>query len=449
MTRLELKNDAKLNSILSEENSITLTQRIAKGYLKGRAITLFFDLLSQADSKISFELINGRIFCVSGNAGKKYKYVHKHSVIPFWARNIFHQVGLCLNGYKEKHMAKAEKIAAALISGVEIFEATSDLKHYQEASFCFTKKAYKPKTQPKSFNEELITVQELQLFLIQDKFRKILEDGTLGTHGNPAKNIIMAFNEGTFNATLKGRQPLIDNPFLNKELIRKMRVVMTLILKKDPNEQMRLLRRLVDPFKACGAGRVLIIQQLYDELLSVNLGFEGEIENKLHAFKYSIFEQLLHKKHRPTEFSPIHLQLPHLTMGYLAAVGKRLGMEGVEAAAADRHRYKVPFNEHQSFIQQFKQTFQASLDEFCMGIISEINCKNGTGIDPHNYAKWVAERVLNNDLPKDFGYYLEDKKAFYSTLNPPDDDQEGCLTNYVSPAEVKQILSILNLIKET
>lgn len=487
-----LNTDQKLATIFQENDTeAQIVKKIQSGYLKGRAVTFVIDKLPNSATKIEFNLdkdkkINSFTLTHKDSNCSTFTQTNKLSRVPFCLRRWFwHNIKMKINSnYEKEFIQKATVLAKSYLATAKHPEATfssssahgkkptppsktsesssssscenlnpnpaDDLYLFETTPFKFSKKAFELKAKKQEFKGKLINNSEF--LTLMNKHMAVFAGIGTGSHGDPYQNIIDAFQKGYGFTSVGGKGPLIaNNAQLNNEIQEKMQELMTLISKKEKlSEQSLWLRRVGEQFRACNTDRVQAIIKYHSELLAPSGGFEVELEQKLRSFKKALFDRMLMEKFPQDNNPPIYLQIPHLTSGFLAVVGNTLGLEGIEAAATDVHMYQVPDNEGNQFIIEFKQRLQQSMDEFCMGVVTDINTSESEeGISCASYSKWHMDKADNSELTSAFSYYDKSKKPYYTKLNKQSEDQENGFFNYIAPAEVKQILAMLGYIEET
>lgn len=305
----------------------------------------------------------------------------------------------------------------------------------------FTEKAYQSPPKPKNFEGELISFKEFSALCAMH--RAILDEDGPGTHGSAFENLQTAFTRGHGNTNLDGEVPFFSDVTKNQEFMVQFREVMTLISRQKPVDQQKYMRVLAGAFRGCNPGRVQTVQQISDTLLfnQSNPDFEGRVQRLVTQYKITIFDQLIREMSRQDNLS---YQIPHLTSGYLVAIGEQLGLSGSEEAKADKHKCRVDMPHANKFIKKFKSRLGHQLGNMVNDLVREINNPNGDfhPVEGRGFGTWLGEKVRNHELPLDFAYYVPGKN--YSGLTPVTEEQEDNLKFYISRDEVKHILAMFN-----
>lgn len=386
-----------------------------------RAVELYKETNSVEDLKKLDDFIVRLMVAEDAGIGD---YKKKDLLYKF--RTLFHQ--LLGGSFRGKHTNRLRK----LLNGVE----------QKSQRLVFTEKAYQAPAKPKNFEGQLMSSADFLALL--ENHRAILDQDGMGTHGFAFENLYKAFKHGKGNTAIDGNVPFFTDQTKNQEFQLKIREVMTLISQLKEVDQQNYMRTLAGAFRACNAGRVHTIQQISDTLLSNHASpdFEGRVQLLFNQYKIAVFDQMIREIRSRAQGRSISFQIPHLTSGYLAAVGEEIGLNGFEEAKTDKHKFRVDTPHKDAFIRRFKARLGRQLDDIANDLLREINNPNSDfhPIEGRGFGAWLSGKVLNNELPQDFAYYVEGKD--YSGLEPATEDQEDNMAFYISKDEVMQILKL-------
>lgn len=312
-----------------------------------------------------------------------------------------------------------------------------------QKQYTFSQDVFTPPS-PLDFKGTILS--EEKLIELLDTHLDIFREVGVGfsNHGTPRKNILNAYNYGV---------NILDHA-PNQDFITAVKRVVTLISQKNIDHQKDLIRALATGFKGCRPGRVEMTYSLLDRLNAPSLGFEAQLNAKIERFKEQVLERMILKRHPNCLASdlPQREQFPHIKSGYKVALADALGLRGKSEAAADQNKFDVNFHETNNLINEYKNLFNQSIDQFCLDIALEVNNLNQDKtmceISSHQMSAWIGDRIDSKDLDNSFGWYSEDKEHFYVSekLNKAEEDHRDCLNMYISAVEVKQILVYLKII---
>jgi hypothetical protein len=309
------------------------------------------------------------------------------------------------------------------------------LRLYETTPCAFTDDIFKPLPKPRDFDGPLITKQELKNLL--DKYPQIAN--TKGKNGD----IRSLFNE-KFDTGI----PLALNNNLNDQFKEEFKQLLTFIKNcQNEKEQEILLNQLKAGFMDCEPGMQRCVSEMLGEQRSFEAGFADQVKIKIHEFKNQMLEELI-LTHYPDAYATKtpYLQMTHLKSGYIASLGKELGLQGVEESNLDKNKYKfIKHGELDKKKSELKQKILDNFETFIKNYALELNnpkitSDRGVGVQ---ITTWKEK--YENDVDAGFFYHAEEKKEFYEGLGEPTDEQEGSIIPFVSHAELRKCLDILGM----
>lgn len=312
----------------------------------------------------------------------------------------------------------------------------------------FKAKVFDALPTPKNFEGEVLSNNAFETWIATHK--GILNIYGSNTHGNAIDNLRDAFKDGQGNTLMSGKSDLVPDKAKNKQLHRKVQEILTLISQKDVESQQELMHKLGLGFSACNTGRINVIEEMHDHLLFKNSkpDFEGRIKLTILAHKQELFNQIILEKSNPHGGSS--MQFPHMSSGYLEAVGKEIGLSGILNAGSDPHKRRVDLLEKQQFMTEYHTRFAKGLDALIIDLANEINNINGsfnpTDNESPSFGSWLTTKVNNGSFDAEFALYGDEDKT-YEGLRDPTQEQKDYMRFYISNMEVKHILGTLDYLQ--
>lgn len=236
--------------------------------------------------------------------------------------------------------------------------------------------------------------------------------------------------------------------FSNDELVKQTRFILyTISQETNLNKQKELLLELAVCVEDClpvAQGRISL---MYMRLASVGKGLDKQVEQFLSGYKDRIVDQIINQlfpdMQKPEYAKKYHAQpskqFPHMKTGFLALVGKELGLNAI-GAMEDPNKNTIDAALKKG---EFKKLFQqlVSMQEIVKEFIIDVNGRNGQ-IDLDDLGNWCKPENLGEEAYNVF----YDEEFQYPSYSPQYDPKKNGFAPYLTEKSAYLILEKLGYI---
>lgn len=241
------------------------------------------------------------------------------------------------------------------------------------------------------------------------------------------------------------------NAFANHELMKQTQFIIYTISKEtNLKKQKELLLELAICVEDClpvSQGRISL---MYMRLASVGKGLDKQIEQFLSGYKDRIVDQIINQlfpdMQKPEYAVKYHSQpskqFPHMKTGFIALVGKELGLN-TTGAAEDPNKNTIDVAIKQN---EFKKLFKelVSIQEIIKEFIIDVNGRNGQ-IDLNDLATWCNPENLGETEAFNVFY---DEEFQYPSYSPKYDGKKNVFSPFLTEKSAYLIFEKLGYVQK-
>jgi len=196
------------------------------------------------------------------------------------------------------------------------------------------------------------------------------------------------------------------------------------------------LKRLAEAYQSCQAEQGRTIDSLYGKISGRDATLQDQVLTLVDDYKALTMEGVVN--HLNPDAAGMDddypsRQIPHITSAYLEAVGKELGMRGVDAATSDMNRPQVTdLHLRAKILDAFKAHF--SLKDLLGAIVSDVNQQAADAervIDRELLMKWSASAGADGTFDAHSIFYDAERSNDYDGAPKEENMYQPFLTHKV------------------
>lgn len=196
---------------------------------------------------------------------------------------------------------------------------------------------------------------------------------------------------------------------------------------KSETEKKRHLMRLADAFTSCQAEQGRVIDTIYGMITGRTKGLRDQILALVDEQKMRVMDTVIVEIHPEAAQKTLvsSVQFPHLESSYIHAVGRQLGMRGVEGSGVDRNITMLSKGECKDVLQRFHRLF--SVFEVIQTFVDDVNQQdedNDRLISRDDLLRWAGDESVNRGFDKFSIFYDESRDpSEYNDAKPKEENE--------------------------
>ncbi|RAP32625.1 hypothetical protein DID75_04505 [Candidatus Marinamargulisbacteria bacterium SCGC AG-410-N11] len=268
-------------------------------------------------------------------------------------------------------------------------------------------------------------------------------------------------------------QAQITNSVLVNETFSILNVILLTLAQKEPKDNQRLdiLAKLLEGMKGCQLGMITCIRKLYFDLFAPETKttkgqLNIELNTLINRYKQNILSQYIKEKHPDCETTlpreRAFKQFSHLKNAYQVLLKGTLNLPNLNIAKSDRflEKSKEEIRKQHPMTNDTPQKNilnKIKISSFIQLMLDDIN-KNSQNfprtiqlktLEFWAYDRTLPERFKHKDPLESITWQENNKHEFFNEQTPNKPNEERSHRAFLSPQMCIDILTELNLIKET